>query len=174
MLRIAIDRPLKPAMSDLRVRLQAAHWQGAGQLSFLSVTARLPTFLSVASRPRSSSGLSSENTLFICPECFRKAETMRSLPRGVRATVRTRRSSGLSNRLTRPFATRRSTAILIEPGVRSTIGPIVLTGAGPLCKRTSNTPKSDRPRPVSSIPAAAYLVRARIAFIITSQTWSVP
>src|SRR5690242_13855576 len=59
---------------------------------------------------------------------------MRSLPRGVRATIRTRRSSALSTRLTRPFATRRSTAILIEPGVRLMIGPIVLTGKGPLCR----------------------------------------
>ena len=33
-------------------------------------------------------------------------------------------------------------------------------------------PKSERPSPVSSIPAAAYLVRARIAFIMTSQTCS--
>ena len=57
---------------------------------------------------------------------------MRSLPRGVRATIRTRRSSALSTRLTKPFATSRSTAILIEPGVRSTIGPILLT-ARALC-----------------------------------------
>ena len=57
-----------------------------------------------------------------------------------------------------------------EPGVRSTIGPIVLTGKGPLCSRASSTPKSERPSPVSSIPAAAYLVSARIAFIMTSQT----
>lgn len=119
-------------------------------------------------------GLSSENTLFICPECFRKAETMRSLPCEVRATIRMRRSSAVSTRLTRPFATSRSTAILIEPGVRSTIGPIVLTGKGPLCNKTSNTAKSERPSPVSPIPTTAYLVRARIAFIITSQTWSVP
>ena len=146
---------------------------GAAQLSSINAAARLPTFLSLTSRPRSSSGLSSENTLFICPECFRKAETMRFLPRGVRATIRTRRSSALSTRLTRPFAARRSTAILIEPGVRSTIGPIVLTGNGPLCSRTSSTAKSERPSPVSSIPAAAYLLRARIAFIITSQTWSI-
>src|SRR6266568_1134938 len=146
----------------------------AVQLSSISAAARLPTFLSAVSRPRSSSGLSSENTLFICPECFRKAEAMRSLPREVRVTIRTRRSSALSTRLTRPFATRRSTAVLIEPGVRLTIGPIVLTGKGPLCSRSSSTPKSERPSPVSSIPAAAYLVRARIAFIITIQTWSVP
>jgi predicted metal-binding membrane protein len=145
---------------------------GAAQLWSNSVAARLPTFLSATSSARSSSGLSSENTLFICPECFRKASAMRSLPRGVRATIRTRRSSALSTRLTKPFAKRRSTAILIEPGVRSTIGPIVLTGKGPLCSRISSTPKSERPSPVASIPAAAYLVRARIAFIITSQTWS--
>src|ERR1700733_8241616 len=50
---------------------------------------------------------------------------MRSLPRGVRATIRTRRSSALSTLLTKPFSTRRSTAMPIEPGVRSTIGPIL-------------------------------------------------
>ena len=145
----------------------------AVQLSSIIAAARLPTFLSALSRPRISSGLSSENTLFICSECFRKAAAMRSLPRGVRATIRTRLSSALSTRLTRSFATRRSTAILIEPGVRSTIGPIVLTGNGPLCNRISSTPKSERPRPVPSIPAATYFVRARIAFIRISQTWSV-
>src|ERR1700689_2296640 len=141
-------------------------------LCSISAAARLPTLLSASSKPRSSSRLSSENTLFICPECFRKAESMRALPGGVRAPIRTRRSSLLSTRLTKPFAKRRSTAILIEPGVRSTIGPIVLTGKGPLCSRTSSTPKSERPSPVSSIPAAAYLVSARIAFIMTSQTCS--
>src|SRR5579872_5399841 len=33
-----------------------------------------------------------------------------------------------------------------------------MTGKGPLCSRASSTPKSERPSPVSSIPAAAYLV----------------
>ena len=144
------------------------------RVALVSAAARLPTFLSATSRPRSSSGLSSENTLLIWPECLRKADAMRSLPRAERATIRTRRSWVLSTRLTRPFAKRRLTAVLIDPGVRSTIGPIILTGKGPLCSRTSSTPKSERPSPVSSIPAAAYFVRARIAFIITSQTWSVP
>jgi hypothetical protein len=110
--------------------------------STMSAAARLPAFLSATSRPRSSSRLSSENTLFICAECFRKADAMRSLPRGERATMRTRRSWVLSTRLTRPFATRRSTAVLMEPGVKSTIGPIVLTGKGPLWSRISRTPKS--------------------------------
>ena len=48
----------------------------------ISAAARLPTFLIFTSKARSSSGLSSDNTLFICAECLRKAETMRSLPRG--------------------------------------------------------------------------------------------
>jgi hypothetical protein len=39
------------------------------------------------------------DTLFICRECFRKAESVRALPRGVRATICTRRSSALSTRL---------------------------------------------------------------------------
>ena len=86
------------------VRASNVDWHGAAQFSSISAAARLPTLLSFTLKPRSSSGLSSENTFFICPECFRKAETMRSLPRGVRATIRTRRSSALSTRLTRPFA----------------------------------------------------------------------
>jgi hypothetical protein len=48
-----------------------------------------------------------------------------------------------------------STATLIEPGVRSTTGPITWTGKGPLRNKTSNTRKSESPRPVSSMPAAA-------------------
>jgi hypothetical protein len=62
----------------------------------------------------------------------------------------------------------------LDPADQALRGPIVLTGKGPLCSSTSSTPKSERPSPVSSIPAAAYRVRARMAFIITSQTWSVP
>jgi hypothetical protein len=71
------------------------------------------------------------------------------------ADVRTRRSLVLSTRVTKSLEKRRSTATLIEPGVRSTIGPIVLTGIGPLCTRTSSTRKSESPSPVSSIPAVA-------------------
>jgi hypothetical protein len=44
----------------------------------------------------------------------------------VRATLRTRRSSALSTRLTEPVSKRPSTAILIEPVARSTIEPIVI------------------------------------------------
>src|SRR5437773_2991152 len=47
------------------------------QLCSMSAAARLPTFLSITSRPRSSSGLSSENTLFICPECCVPSELAR-------------------------------------------------------------------------------------------------
>jgi hypothetical protein len=62
----------------------------------------------------------------------------------------------------------------MEPGVRSTIGPIVLTagieetglGLSDFGVRELLLHKGPLP--------AAYLVRARIAFIITSQTWSVP
>ena len=48
------------------------------------------------------------------PGMLAEAEAMRALPRADRATIRTPRSSALSTRLTRPFATRRSTAMLIE------------------------------------------------------------
>src|SRR4029077_7631450 len=42
-------------------------------------------------------------------------------------------------RLTSPFSSRRSTATLMEPGVRWTFGPMVFTGRGPLCRSTSST-----------------------------------
>src|ERR1700722_6671182 len=51
-----------------------AGWHGAAQRFAISAAARLPTLLSLTSRLRSSAGFSSDNTLFICPECFRKAE----------------------------------------------------------------------------------------------------
>jgi hypothetical protein len=84
----------------------------------------------------------------------------------VRATIRTRRSSPLSTRVTRAFATRRSTAMLIEPG-QIDDRAIVLTGKGPLCSRLPAR-RNREAGPVSSRPAAAYLV-GRVAFIITSQ-----
>src|ERR1700680_1695878 len=45
--------------------IERSHWQlrEAVQLCSMSAAARLPTFLSATSRPRSSSALSSENTL---------------------------------------------------------------------------------------------------------------
>jgi hypothetical protein len=47
-------------------------WHGAAQRFSISAAARLPTLLRLTSRPRSSSGLSSENTFFICPEMLSK------------------------------------------------------------------------------------------------------
>ena len=41
------------------------------------------------------------------------------------------------------------TAVLIDPGVSSTFGPIVFTGKGPLCSSTSSTRKSESPSPLS-------------------------
>jgi hypothetical protein len=63
-----------------------------------------------------------------------------------------RRSPGLSIRLTSPFSSRRSTATLMDPGVRWTFGPIVFTGSGPLCRSASSTRKSVSEMPVSWIP----------------------
>ena len=62
----------------------------------------------------------------------RKIGVMTDFPRGVKATMRTLRSCEDSARLTKPLATSRSTATLIDPGVRLTFGPITLTGSGPL------------------------------------------
>ena len=108
--------------------------------------------------------------------CFRKAPQLRSLPLGVRSTIRTRRSLALSTRLTRPFSyERRSTAVLIEPEGQIHDRAYRIDKAKALCAAVpAILPKSEELSPVSSIPAAAYFVRARIAFIITSQTWSVP
>src|ERR1700737_309041 len=112
-------------------------------------SARLPIFSNVASRARNSFGPASAKTFLISAACLRKIGAIKSLPFGVSDTIRTRRSSGLSTRLTRPLSTRRSTAVLIEPGVRYTFGPIVFTGKGPLFKRASSIRKS-----VSSIPVS--------------------
>src|SRR2546427_451195 len=81
--------------------------------------------------------------------CLRKTGVINSLPFDVSDTTRTRRSSGLSTRLTKPLAKRRSTATLIDPGVRNTFGPIVFTGKGPLFRRASSMRKSVSSSPVS-------------------------
>jgi len=77
---------------------------------------------------RSATGWEDE----IIAACARKTGVMTPFPRGVKATMRILRSSELSARLTSPLATSRSTATLIDPGVRLTFGPITLTGSGPL------------------------------------------
>src|SRR5437667_149140 len=94
---------------------------------------------------------------------------MTDFPRGVKATMRTRRSWEHSARLTKPLETSRSTATLIDPGVRLTFGPIVFTGKGPLFRRYSSIRKSVSSSPVSSSPAYRYFAAAWNAFIHTSQ-----
>src|SRR5713101_5842305 len=118
-----------------------------------TLSARLPIFFSVVSRARNSFGLASAKTFLISAACLRKIGAISLLPFGVSDTTRTRRSSGFSTRLTKPLSTRRSTAVLIEPGVRYTFGPIVFTGNGPLFKRASSIRKSVSSIPVSSSPA---------------------
>jgi hypothetical protein len=66
---------------------------------------------------RISSRDRAENTFSIVAACARKIGVMTDLPRGVKATMRTLRSWEDSARLTKPFATSRSTATLIDPGV---------------------------------------------------------
>src|SRR5713101_7274169 len=105
------------------------------------LSARFPIFFNIVSRARNSFGLASAKTFLISAACLRKIGAINSLPFGVRDTTRTRRSSGLSTRLTRPLPNRRSMATLIEPGVRYTFGPIVFTGKGPLFKRASRIRK---------------------------------
>jgi hypothetical protein len=117
------------------------------------LSARLPILFNVASKARNSFRLASANNFLISAACLRKIGAINSLPFAVSDTTRTRRSSGLSIRLTRPLSTRRSTAVLIEPGVRWTFGPIVFTGKGPLLRSTSSIRKSVSSIPVSSSPA---------------------
>src|SRR5271169_7149708 len=102
--------------------------EDVGLALLLRLSARLPIFFNVASRDRNSLGLASAKTFLISAACLRKIGAINSLPFAVSETTRTRRSSGLSIRLTRPLSTRRSTAVLIDPGVRLTFGPIVFTG----------------------------------------------
>jgi hypothetical protein len=117
---------------------------------------------------RNSFGLASAKSFLISAACLRKIGAINSLPFGVSDTTRTRRSSGLSSRLTRPLSTRRSTAVLIEPGVRYTFGPIVFTGKGPFLRSASSI-RSVSSIPVSSSPAYRYFAAARKAFPNTSQ-----
>src|SRR6266850_3307814 len=133
------------------------------------LSARFPIFFNVVSRARKSFGLASAKTFLISAACLRKIGAINALPFGVSDTIRTRRSSGLSTRLTRPLSNRRSMATLIEPGVRYTFGPMVFTGKGPLLRSASSMRKSVSSIPVSSSPAYRYFAAARKAFPNTSQ-----
>src|SRR5712671_487924 len=133
------------------------------------LSARFPIFFSIVSRLRTSFGLASAKTFLISAACLRKTGAINSLPFGVSDTTRTRRSSGLSTRLTRPLSNSRSTATLIDPGVRFTFGPIVFTGKGPLFRRASSIRKSVSSSPVSSSPAYRYFAAAWNPFIHISQ-----
>src|SRR5260221_8208780 len=101
------------------------------------LSARFPIFFNVVSRARNSFGFASAKTFLISAACLRKIGAINLLPFGVSDTMRTRRSLGLSTRPTKPLSTRRSTAVLIEPGVRCTFGPMVFTGKGPLLQSAS-------------------------------------
>ena len=80
--------------------------------------------------------------------CFSKVLATSSRPLAVSSTRRTRRSL-VVRRFTSFFLSSRSTATLIDPGVSQTLGPIVLTGNGPLLSSTSRTRKSESPSRVS-------------------------
>jgi hypothetical protein len=150
--------------------LQCHRWlKSFGLTPVAKLSARFPIFFNVISRARNSFGLASAKTFLISAACLRKIGAINLLPFGVSDTMRTRRSSGLSTRLTRPLSTRRSTAVLIEPGVRYTFGPIVFTGKGPLLRSASSIRKSVSSIPVSSSPAYRYFAAARKAFPNTSQ-----
>jgi hypothetical protein len=143
-----------PLTMQVSTTPQCYRWrEDFGLALLLRLSARLPIFFNVASRDRNSLGLASAKTFLISAACLRKIGAINSLPFAVSETTRTRRSSGLSIRLTRPLSTRRSTAVLIDPGVRLTFGPIVFTGKGPLFRSTSSTRKSVSSIPVSSSPA---------------------
>src|ERR1700752_1500480 len=155
---------------DRRITLLCHRWLNHfGLTPVPRLSARFPIFFNVVSRACNSFGLASAKTFLISAACLRKIGAINRLPFGVSDTTRTRRSSGLSTRLTRPLSTRRSTAVLIEPGVRYTFGPIVFTGKGPLLRSASSIRKSVSSIPVSSSPAYRYFAAARKAFPNTSQ-----
>src|SRR5260370_31129845 len=155
---------------DRRTTLLCHRWlKHFGLTPVPRLSARLPIFFNVVSRARNSFGFASAKTFLISAACLRKIVAINSLPFGVSDTIRTRRSSGLSTRLTTPLSTRRSTAVLIDPGVRYTFGPIVFTGKGPLLRGASSIRKSVSSIPVSSSPAYRYFAAARKAFPNTSQ-----
>ena len=93
------------------------------------LSARLPIFFNVVSRARNCFGLASAKTFLISAVCLRKIGAINSLPFVVSDTTRTRRSSGLSTRLTRSLSTRRSTAVLNR---------IIRWHSTPTCRFTSS------------------------------------
>src|SRR6476661_9751749 len=84
--------------------------------------------------------------------------------------MRARRSEPCARRSTRPFASRRSTAVVIEPLVSRTLRPISLTGSGPLWSSASSTAKSVAPIPCPAILLTAYASTACSAFHSTRNT----
>src|SRR5579883_3160288 len=62
---------------------------------------------------------------------------------------------GVVAALTHPRRSSRSTAVVIDPQVRSTFAPSALTGSGPLCRSASRTPKS-----LAHIPSILTFSRA--------------
>src|SRR5579863_1782568 len=81
-----------------------------------------------------------------------------------------RRSRGAAVLRTSFLDSRRLMAAVIEPLVSRTFFPITFTGCGPLWRRTSNTAKSEKPRPSAETLRAAFCSTARAAFQRTTQT----
>src|SRR4029077_18651274 len=99
---------------DRRTRPLSHRWlKHFGLTPVPRLSARLPIFFNVVSRARNSFELAAAKTFLISAACLRKIGAINLLPFGVSDTIRTRRSSGLPTRLTRPLSNRRSMAILI-------------------------------------------------------------
>jgi hypothetical protein len=81
-----------------------------------------------------------------------------------------RRSLASDSRRTSPRFSSRSMAAVEEPLVKKTLSPIVLTGIGPLLRRSSRISKSDVHSPDRAMSAPEIADKALWAFISTSQT----
>src|SRR5947208_2012734 len=79
--------------------------------------------------------------------------------------TRARRSAAVADRSTRPRASRRSTALVIEPLVSATRRPTSPTSIGPLWSRASRITKSEKPSSCERVVASACRTSARCAFI---------
>ena len=132
--------------------------------------AHIPTFLSNRTSSARSPDLNTAMVSSRSSACFWKARSIKCRPVLVSRTILLRRSFGLDVLRISFLDSRRSTAAVIEPLVSRTFRPMIFTGCGPLCRSTSNTAKSERPRPKAERLRVAFCSIAWAAFHITSQT----
>jgi len=133
--------------------------------------AHIPTFLSKRTSSARSPDLNTAMVSSMSLACFWKARSIKLRPALVSWTIRPRPSVWSAVLRTSFLDSRRSTAAVIEPLVSKTFFPMTFTGCGPLCRSTSNTAKSELPRPNVDTLRIAFCSIAWAAFHNTSQTW---